>query len=49
MRIIYTRKNFVAMPKNEKINILKSGSFEMPGPNFWEKLTAFKNKFLKRT
>lgn len=48
MRIIYTRKNFAAMPKSDKINIIRTETFEIPEPSFWEKLIEFKNKFMQK-
>lgn len=50
MRLIYTRKLFATMPKSEKINIIKAGGlFKIPGPDFWEHLQDFKNKFNRKT
>lgn len=50
MKIIYTRQQFASMPKREKISIIKAGGlFQIPGPDFWQKLTEFKNKFNKKT
>lgn len=43
MRIIYTRKKFAGLPRGAKINIIKSGLFEIPNPTFWENLKQFKS------
>ncbi len=50
MKIHYTRKDFVTMPKNEKIDIIKSESFELPAPtlSFWDKLKQFKNQYKRK-
>ena len=46
MRIIYTSKDFAAMPKGDKVTIIKTGGmFEIANPTFWEALSHFKQKF----